>query len=86
MPSYREQVARYRETIARDPGLYEGELDVVLWLVTDTPERSWTPSEVSRAAGVPTRQAWRHLHQLADEGHIRSDSRGAWTRYWSRRR
>ena len=76
-------VARSRERIARDPDTFD-EVDVVLWLVTDTPERSWTPSEVARATGRTTSEAYAALAELADGGHVLRYERGAWTRYQSR--
>ncbi len=64
---------------------YEGDVDVIMWLVNDTPERSWSPSEVARAVKVDASTARRLLDELVDGDHIRGDDRGAWTRYRSRR-
>lgn len=78
-------VRGYRERIARDPDLYEGDIDVIMWLVNDTPHRDWSPSEVARAAKVSTSTAQQLLAELALGRHIARDERGAWSRYWARR-
>lgn len=82
--SPRQLVASYRETIAADPDRYDGDEDVLYWLVNDTPARSWTPSEAARAARISSSDAYRILRMLATEGAISSDERGAWTRYSAR--
>lgn len=79
-------VKGYREVIARDPDLYDGDLDIVMWLVNDTPERDWTPSQVAQVVKINSHEAYNHLAELAQGGHIRRDDRGAWTHYWSRLR
>jgi hypothetical protein len=83
-----ELVSGYRATIAAHPDLYDGdELDsMILWLVSDTPERTWSPSETARAVGCTTSQAQCHLSDLARERYVEADDRGAWTHYWSRYR
>lgn len=79
-----ELVKGYRALIAADPDLYDGDIDVVMWLVKDIPDRSWTPSEVGRAIGIETSAARCHLDRLAHAGHITVNERGAWTRYTAR--
>jgi hypothetical protein len=84
MATIAELVKGYRERIAKDPDLYDGDLDVVYWLVHDTTDRDWTPSQVARAVGISTHEAGQHLSLLASEQHIRRDQRGSWSHYWSR--
>ena len=78
-------VRSYRERIALDPDLFDGDLDVIMWLVTDTPERSWTPSEIAQVAKVSTDEARRLLEELTEDDSVLANRRGAWTRYYSRR-
>lgn len=89
MPTTRYPVAQlvrgYRDQIARDPELFDGDQDVAMWLINDTPGRDWSPSELGRAVGIRADVARRLLDELADDGHIGRDARGAWTRYYSRR-
>jgi hypothetical protein len=85
MAKIAELVKGYREKIARDPEFYDGDIDVVLWLVSDTPDRDWTPGQVGRAVGISTHAAGAHLSQLAEEKHIARDQRGSWSHFWSRR-
>jgi DNA-binding MarR family transcriptional regulator len=78
-------VKGYRAKIALDPDLYDGDLDVIMWLIEDTAPRSWTPSELGRAAKVPTTQVQNHLATLVGDGYVRTSGNGAWTRYSSAR-
>jgi hypothetical protein len=78
-------IRSYRTEIARNPELYDGNLDVVSWLINDTAGRTWTPSEIGQAVGIDTVEARRLLVELVELGAIRSDDRGAWTRYYGAR-
>jgi len=78
-----ELVADYRAKLAAEPTLY-GEIDAAMWLVEDTPERTWTPSEVGKALRITTVTAGDFLRELYLDGYIASDERGAWTRYRAR--
>lgn len=86
MPTRAELVRGYRAIIESDPGKYSGDVDVAYWLVDDTPERDWTPSQIAQAVGITTSAAQAILADLGARGHIAHDDRGAWTHYWSRRR
>lgn len=77
-------VRSYREQIALDPEMYDGDYDVVRWLLEDTVGRDWTPSQVARVLGVPTWRVGGMLGELAERGFIARTQRGAWSRYWGR--
>lgn len=78
------KVSGYRQQIAADPNLY-GTVDLVMWLVEDTPDRTWTPSEVAKVLRIDTSTAYEMLRELYCDGYIAADQRGAWTRYSARR-
>jgi transcription initiation factor IIE alpha subunit len=76
------KIAGYREiTTGPDAENHDGDTDVVYWLVTDAPARTFTPSEVAKLLKIATPEARRILDYLTAQGHIVSDDRGAWTRY-----
>jgi hypothetical protein len=75
-------IRSYRETVAADPEMHDGDLDVTYWLVNES-SRSWTPSEVARALNTDTWIARQYLSSLAADGLIAADERGAWTRYFA---
>lgn len=79
-------VAGYRARIAQDPDLFDGDTDVVLWLIEATTARDWTPSEIARAAGITTNAARDIVATLTADGDVVGNDRGARTRYSSRRR
>lgn len=77
-----EKIRGYRELIARDPDLYDGDEDVVMWLLKDTPTQDWTPSEVARVVKtINGTEARRILEMLVSERMIHKSGNGAWTRY-----
>lgn len=78
------RVAGDRAEVAADPESHDGDLDVILWLVEDSTDRTWTPSEIARALGIETVEADRHLRNLLGLQFITSTYRGAWSRYGSR--
>lgn len=78
-----EKVRGYRATIDRDPDLYDGDEDVVMWLVRDTRHRDWSPSEVARVVKtINASEARRILEMLVGLRLIRKSGNGAWTRYY----
>lgn len=83
-----ELVAGYRAQLDAEPELHDGTLDLAMWLVEDTADRTWTPSELAKALGVNTIEAHDALRQLVAEGHLAyaDGDRGARTRYTARRR
>lgn len=85
-PKVSDLVRGYRARIELDPELYDGDVDVIMWLINDTPDRDWSPSEVARAVGITATAARNALGELAAGRHIARDERGSWSRYWSRRR
>jgi hypothetical protein len=82
-------VASFRQQLATNPEFYAEEdpnATVVMWLVEETPDRTWTPSEVARLVKIATYTARNILDALVADQLIASDDRGAWTRYTARRR
>jgi hypothetical protein len=80
-----EMVKAFRAEISADPEIYDGDIDVAMWLIDDTPSRTWTPSEIGKALHISTAEAAGYLRKLAALDYIASNHRGAWTRYYSRR-
>lgn len=81
-----EKVRGYREQIAKNPDFYDGDTDVVLFLIQDTPDRDWSPSEIARALKITTQAAYEHLYILWAGGHIAAHGNGSWRRYQERHR
>jgi hypothetical protein len=77
-----ELVRKYRQTIELDPDLYDGDEDVVMWLLKDTPTQDWSPSEVARVVKtIDATEARRILEMLVGLRLIHKSGNGAWTRY-----
>ncbi len=74
-------VRGYREQIQANPTLDYS--DATYWLVNETPDRTWTPSQVARALDIYTGEARGYLDELAANGDVLSTERGAWSRYSS---
>lgn len=76
---------------ATDAGVEVTAEDLIFWLITDLPERTWTPSEIARVIGSDTVTARDTLRSLATDDTIPGDSpivatgNGAWARYGARR-
>jgi hypothetical protein len=80
-------IRSYRDRIAKDPDLYDGDIDIVLWLIEDTSSfRDWTPSQIGSFARIKTSEVQNILRTLVADGYVVSDNRGAWSHYWSARR